>query len=252
MLLRRDILLATINIHSAYKKLFAEKKYCIDLVTYADIISYLSSMHPKFAKYANDIHHNLIDEAYCLLDKDKKLITEDQLWIRKIKEDDEFYLVPVFAGGGGKNTKFLVLAAMAAMAVSTYGASTAAITGGLGPGGGGGAIAAQSAGTSFLGGLKSGASLAWNSLGAVGQTLAINAGLAVATMLFTKRPKSNNQVDENARQNDMFGSLKNTTSSGTPVPLIYGQFRVAGQLISGFIDTTEHGKSANIKVSDKF
>ena len=71
-------------------------------------------------------------------------------------------------------------------------------------------------------------------------------------MLFTKRPKSNNQVDENARQNDMFGSLKNTTTSGTPIPLIYGQFRVAGQLISGFIDTTEHGKSANIRVSDKF
>lgn len=243
-------MLATINIHSAYKKLFAEKKYCIDLVTYADIISYLGSMHPKFAKYANDIYHNFIDEAYCLLDKDKKLITQDQLWIRKIKEDDEFYLVPVFAGGGGKNTKFLVLAAMAAMAVSTGGASL-----GMAPGAMGGATsaatAAQAAGGGFAG-LKAGAAYAWGSLGAVGQTLAINAGLALATMLFTKRPKSNNQVDENARQNDMFGSLKNTTTSGTPIPLIYGQFRVAGQLISGFIDTTEHGKSANIRVSDKF
>lgn len=251
MLLRRDILLATINIHSAYKKLFAEKKYRIDLVTYADIISYLSSMHPKFAKYANDIHHNLIDEAYCLLDKDKRLITEDELWIKKIKEDDEFYLVPVFAGGGGKNTKFLVLAAMAAMAFYTAGTSTALMSTGI-PASTTGMAGAAGGGTSFLGGLKSGASLAWSSLGTVGQTIAVNAGLALATMLFTKRPKNNNQVDQNARQNDMFGSLKNTTSSGTPVPLIYGQFRVAGQLISGFIDTTEHGKSINIKVSDKF
>ena len=60
------------------------------------------------------------------------------------------------------------------------------------------------------------------------------------------------EVDQNIRQNDMFGGLQNTVNSGTPIPLIYGMHRAAGQLISGYLDTVDHGKSDTITVASRF
>ena len=42
------------------------------------------------------------------------------------------------------------------------------------------------------------------------------------------------------------------SNSGTPIPLIYGMHRVAGQLISGYLDTVDHGKSDTITVASRF
>ena len=61
--------------------------------------------------------------------------------------------------------------------------------------------------------------------------------------MFASKPS-----EENTRQNDMFGSLTNSTASGTPVPLNYGLMRVAGQLISGYVLSVGHGKTQNLNV----
>ena len=58
-------------------------------------------------------------------------------------------------------------------------------------------------------------------------TLAVNAGLALVTSLFTQSPESIKSTDQAVRANDMFGSLRSTISSGTPIPLIYGLHRTA-------------------------
>ena len=50
----------------------------------------------------------------------------------------------------------------------------------------------------------------------------------------------------------MFGSLQNSTQSGTPIPLVYGQMRVSGQFISGYLNTTEHGQDTIINVKEQF
>ena len=50
----------------------------------------------------------------------------------------------------------------------------------------------------------------------------------------------------------MFGSLKNTTSSGTPIPIHYGLMRVSGQFLSGYIQTNRHGKSDQVNVGAEF
>ena len=50
----------------------------------------------------------------------------------------------------------------------------------------------------------------------------------------------------------MFGNLTNTLESGTPIPLQYGLVRVAGQMLSGYIDSDEHGKNDVVNVEDKF
>jgi predicted phage tail protein len=245
-------LLSKIIIHSAYSKLFTQKVYEVDVERYADVLVYLTSMHRKFRNYVKSVDNGLIDETYCLLNKDKEIITQDDLFIRRVKNDDCFYVVPSFMGGGGKNGKFLLFAAMAAAAIYTGGA-TAGL--GMSPGAMGGALTPGTAFTAAGGGMagaQAAGSMALGSLGTMGTTLAVNAGLALVTSMFTKKPSDIKRTDQNSRQNNMFGSLKNTIDSGTPIMLNYGLFRVAGHFVSGYLDTTDHDASASITVQEKF
>jgi predicted phage tail protein len=246
-------LLSKIIIHSAYSKLFTQKVYEVDVVRYADVLVYLTSMHTKFRNYVKSVDNGLIDETYCLLNKDKEIITQDDLFIRRVKEDDCFYVVPSFMGGGGKNTKYLLMAAMLAVATGPAG------MGMWGSGAAAGGAAASSAATmgtaaelQFMGQTAAQTAGTGFSLGSMGTTLAVNAGLALVTSLFTKKPSDIKRTDQNSRQNNMFGSLKNTIDSGTPIMLNYGLFRVAGHFVSGYLDTTDHDASATIKVQEKF
>jgi hypothetical protein len=250
-------LLSKIIVHSAYSKLFTQKVYEVDVVRYADVLVYLTSMHTKFRNYVKSVDNGLIDETYCLLNKDKEIITQDDLFIRRVKEDDCFYVVPNFMGGGGKNTKFLIMAAMLAVATGPAGmgmwgsgaGGAAAAAGGAGAMSSGAGIAPHVAGE--IGASQLGAAGGF-SLGSMGTTLAVNAGLALVTSMFTKKPSDIKRTDQNSRQNNMFGSLKNTIDSGTPIMLNYGLFRVAGHFVSGYLDTTDHDASASITVQEKF
>lgn len=219
-------MLTKIKIHSAFKNIFSQSEYTADLTRYGDLPFYLGSMHPKFRNYANSIHTGDCQEGYTLLDKTLTVVEEEDLYIKKIKQDDVFYVVPAIVGGGGKRTTTLL--AVAALGVATGGF-------GLGLG--------ATTGTAATGGAFS--------LGGFASTLGVNIGLALVTSLFTKREKIK-ETDQNIRQNDMFGGLQNTTNSGTPIPLIYGMHRVAGQLISGYLDTVDHGKSDTITVASRF
>jgi predicted phage tail protein len=218
-------LLTKIKIHSAYKNIFSQSEYTADLTRYGDLPFYLGSMHPKFRNYANSIHTGECQEGYCLLDKTLNVVEEEDLYIKKVKSNDVFYVVPAIIGGGGKRTTTLL--AVAALGVATGGF-------GLAAGGAGGAAA----GGAF-------------SFGSFASTLGVNIGLALVTSLFTKREKIK-ETDQNIRENDMFGGLQNTVNSGTPIPLVYGMHRVAGQLISGYLDTVDHGKSDTITVASRF
>jgi predicted phage tail protein len=218
-------LLTKIKIHSAYRNIFSQSEYTADLTRYGDLPFYLGSMHPKFRNYANSIHTGECQEGYCLLDKTLNVVEEEDLYIKKVKSNDVFYVVPAIIGGGGKRTTTLL--AVAALGVATGGF-------GLAAGGAGGAAA----GGAF-------------SFGSFASTLGVNIGLALVTSLFTKREKIK-ETDQNIRENDMFGGLQNTVNSGTPIPLVYGMHRVAGQLISGYLDTVDHGKSDTITVASRF
>jgi len=99
-------------------------------------------------------------------------------------------------------------------------------------------------GAGGLGGSGLGASFARSIIG--------NLAMSLVTSLFTSKPKPQEQVDSSTRGSDMFGSLQNTTQGGTPIALVYGQTRVAGQFISGYLDTLQHGKEDVVKVSEQF
>jgi predicted phage tail protein len=254
MILRSNILQTKIKIHSAYKNIFNEKEYSADLEKYADILFYLGSMHPKFKKYASAIYLGECQEGYAILDKDLKPVSDQDLFIKTIKPNDEFYVVPAIVGSGGKRTTKLLQYAALAAAVYVGGS---ALVGALSTGGGAvgasvareGAIAASAMGGAGAAGTAAGGGF----FGISASTLAINAGLALVTAMFTKRPElQGGGKDAAIRQNNMFGGLQNTIESGTPIPMIYGMHRMTGQLISGYLDTVDHGKDDEITVQSRF
>lgn len=257
-------MLTKINIHSSFSHLFSQRELRADLSRYDDLPRYLGSMHPRFAEYAKKIYLEEVEDGYVILDKNLNLITDDSLLIKKIKKDDEFYLVPSITGGGGKRLGNLVK--VAAIATAAYFAFPY-IASAFAPTAGSSAVAASGA-TGATVGAEAGRTIAMSTtlaptsaaaatatsagLGISASTLALNAGLALVTSLFTQKPESLSSVDQQVRQNNMFGSLQNTIDSGTPIPLVYGMHRVAGQFISGYVDSIDHGKNDEVAVFDQF
>ena len=83
-----------------------------------------------------------------------------------------------------------------------------------------------------------------------------NLALSAIGALFTSKPKQRQMEvtkDSGTRtENNMFGSLQNTTTSGTPVSLSYGVMRIAGQFLSGYVLSTEHGQDNSPSVESIF
>jgi predicted phage tail protein len=231
-------LILTIKPHSTLSSLFTSKILEVDAYSYSDVLFYINSMQPKFFNYAKQQQLNGIDEGYVFLDKNLKEITPDALFIKRVKENDIMHIVPAVTGGGGK--RGALLAIMAAAAIFTFGASLAIGAAATSAAAGGGAAGAAAIGA---GGLSAG-TLA--TIAGTMQNIAVNIGLAALSAMFAKGPVK----QETARENGFFGGLSNTTNSGTPIALHYGMVRVAGQLVSGYIETVNHGKNAIISVNE--
>ena len=241
--LRKNILLATIKVHSSLHKYFNQTEFRADFNTYFYLIPYLSAMHPRFNHYMRMVNWGESEEGFALLDKDLNVVTEEELHIRRVHEDDTIYLAPVIVGGGGKKGGLLAIVAIGALAFATGGLSLGAsgAAAGAGAAGAGGAAAAGG------GGLFS----SFAAMPSFAQSLFMNVGMSMISSLFAKKKKPMD-TDTSTRQAGAFGSLTNSTQSGTPIALHYGQVRVAGQMLSGYIDSEDHGRNDVIKVEDKF
>lgn len=218
-------MLITIRPHSSFKQFFIEKEYKADFSTYNDLLFYLNGMHKRFVNYLRLQKAQGIEESFVILDKNLRIINPDELQLKRAKEGDILHIVPAIVGGGGKRGGILAVLAIAAfafVALPAIGVGAAASSAGAG------------LGSSVAAGIKSSSLLS---------NLVINIGLALLTSLFATKPS-----EENARQSDMFGSLVNSTSSGTPVALTYGMMRVAGQMINGYVLSLSHGKTQNMNV----
>lgn len=231
-------MLVKIKPHSSLQKFFSAPVFKADLCYYADIHDYLRALHPKFSSYLKQLQVNKLEESFTFLDKNLKEITPDELFIRKAKAGDVIHIVPAIVGGGGKRGGILaalalaafvfVLPAMVAGAPMLFG-SAAVNAGATAAAAGGGTLATSMAiiqSSSFL------------------SNLVVQAGLAILSNIFM----SDTDQGEETRQNYAFGSLTNSTRVGTPVALNYGMTRVAGQLISGYVSSVDHSKTAEIDV----
>ena len=249
MSLRKNTLLINLKIHSAFSKYFDESKYQFDASVPNDILCYLDGVHPRFRKYMKQIESNESEESFAFVDEKMKVIGREAFHLKAFKEDENVYLVPVVAGGGGKRGLFFlaIFAAVAAPAIfATAGAGGAGAAGGLGlsPGAMGGALPATGGGGGLFSAFAKLPSFATSMLG--------NLAMSFVSKMFTKKPKNDVQEESAVRENGMFGSLKNSTQSGTPIALHYGLVRVSGHLLSGYLDTEVHGKNKVVKVSSFF
>ena len=239
-------MLINLKIHSAYNKFFSEKIYTFDAYSALDIIGYLRGVHHKFSKHMVDITSGKSDDCFNLLDGNLQEITDEMLYIKKFKEGETVHLVPTICGGGGKSgRKMFMIFAIAVVVMNpallgTVGSSLGSMFG----------AGAPLNAIPQLGAVNVGAGKAGLSMSGFLKKMAGNLLMNIVSKIFTKSGKSNS--DENVRDNNMFGSLKNTTSSGTPIPLHYGLMRVSGQFLSGYIQTNRHGKSDQVNVGAEF
>ena len=160
---------------------------------------------------------------------------EDYFLNRLDRDDTEFYVVPLFIGGGGNGLGMIVLGiALVALVVFTGGTALAPIAG---------------AGLTSMGTVG----VTVSTLGAIGgvgigsmllgmATSMIISGVMTMLMKPPKPIENPTTTDAESRsENKIFQGLQNTTNSNVPVPMIYGRTRIGGQFVSGEIRTIEHG-----------
>lgn len=220
-------MLVKIKPHSSFNKLFKHTEYVADIVTYKDLLFYLNAMHKSFIDYIRKQKHIGIEEGFVLLDKNLREITPDQLQFKHAKAGDVVHIVPAIIGGGGKRGGILAVLAIAAFAFVALPALAA------GAAAGAAAPIGAVAGSSTAGALG---------LGSIMQNLAVNVGLALLSSAFMGSPPK----EEQARDTGMFGSLTNSTASGTPIALHYGLVRIGGQMINGYVYSATHGKTETL------
>jgi len=226
-------------------------EHTVNVNDFVDIKNCLASLFPLLGLHMKRIRAGANRrENIALVNKDKRVLqTEDYFLNRLDKEDTEFYVVPLFIGGGGDGLTGIVIgAALVALVVFTGGTALAPMAG---------------AGLTSMGTV--GAVGAFSTLGAVG-------GIGIGSMLMSmgvsmiisgvmgmimKPPKpdfdGSQTTDSEARsENKIFQGLQNTIDSNVPVPIMYGRIRIGGQFVSGEIRTIEHGRNEFIKVSALF
>lgn len=226
-------MLVKLHIHSSLAPFFSATELEADLTHYMDIMRYFATMQPRFIEYIRKQDSEGMSEGYVLLNKDLKEIDSNDILMKKIKQDEEIYVVPAVFGGGGKRGGLLAVAALVAVFFIAPQLAPALAQVGV-PGAQAFATTAAAEGT--FAAIKGSAFLS---------SVMQSAGLALLSAIFTKKPE---KADENSR-NNMFGALKNTAESGTPIPIHYGLVRTGGQFISGYIQTIQHGKGVDISVS---
>ena len=194
-----------------------EEKYELQVDTYADVITYLSHVHPDFKNYMRRISTGDVDSLIVLLDSEFNVIPLDR-YMGVPKEGEVLYLCPTFSGEKGKGLKVLAaIAILVALSVTTVG---------------------------FAGVVAGKLTLAEKIAFYVAFSL-------ISSALQTEPPGSDSSVhNEPSRGSDLFGSLRVTTSVNTRIPLHYGKVRGAGHLISGYKESVARGKNDVINVHD--
>ncbi len=250
MSLRKNILLINLKIHSAYNKFFSEKIYTFDAYSALDIIGYLRGVHHKFSKHMVDITSGKSDDCFNLLDGNLQEITDEMLYIKKFSEGETVHLVPTICGGGGKAGRKMFM--IFAIAVVVMNPALIGLGGGglFGSAAGVSSMAIPAAAPAVSSAVATGAGTGLSFM----QTMGLNLAMAAVTSLMTKSPakRASKQTESTVRENGMFGGLTNSSTSGTPIALIYGQTRVAGQFLSGYISSIDHGSGDPISVGGQF
>lgn len=209
---------------------------------FTDVKNALKNIFPKFNDYYSLVSNGSSGENLAFLDKNKKVITSNHYEINTLNKNNhtEIYLIPLVYGSGkaGKMLAIVAIVAIAAFAISSAG-GLGALFGGAG-GAAGGAGGAAGGFASFFTPQK-----------LFGMVFRLIISQIISSL--NKPPKKPAETDAPVRKdNNIFEGLANTTAPGTNIPIHYGQMRVSGQLISGFVETLNHPKDEDPRVGDRF
>lgn len=225
-------MLLTLHFHPLLQPMTGVKSHKFAVDSLSDIKDALSVLFPKIRKYIRQISAGTLRENLSLITPEGDILNRKDYYLNKI-ESRELTLVPVIAGSGRGLGIILGIVLIAA----------ALFTGGAALFGGQGFVGSTAIGGSAGGvfGLTAGGLL----------KMGIGLVLSGLMQMLMKPPEMKGPSDTaQRRNNDMFDALDNTTDTSTCVPLIYGMPRVAGQMLSGHVETISHGESDTIYVID--
>lgn len=236
---------STLKFHRTLRKFTnGVDRITVDVHSYYDLIIAAINMFPDLEKYFKNTFRRGLKEELILV-KDNKIVDLEDMFLPAKKE---VTLVPAIFGGGGNGGLIAGLAIIAIVAVSFF-------TGGLGALATS-AVVPTSAGTIATGAAAGVAGATVTSLTLAGK-LVLGIGLSLVLSSLAPKPEINNNTestpDAGARaENNIFGSLANSTDSRSTVGLIYGLHRIGGQFVSGYVKTRDHGKEDVIQVGEEF
>ena len=239
----------TLKFHPTIQKYTSGvKEHTVSVNDFVDIRNCLESLFPLLGIHIRRIRAGANRrENLALVNKDKRVIQQEDYFLNRLDRDDtEFYVVPLFIGGGGNGLGMVVLGiALVALVVFTGGAGAVAL-----------APMTSLAGGAVIGGSTLG-TIAGIGIGSMLMSMGVSMIISGVMAMMMKPPKlavdGAQTTDSEARSdNKIFQGLQNTTNSNVPVPLVYGRTRIGGQFVSGEIRTIEHGRNEFIRVSALF
>jgi len=235
----------TLKFHPTIQKYTNVKEHIVNVNDFVDIRNCLESLFPLLGIHIRRIRAGANRrENLALVNKNKRIIQQEEYFLNRLNRDDtEFYVVPLFIGGGGNGIGMIIIG-IALIVIAIYFPPIAGVM--LSAGGFAGATITTGALT-----------IAGMSVASMMISMGISMVISGVMAMMMKPPKlaveGAQTTDSEARsENKIFQGLQNTTNSNVPVPIIYGRTRIGGQFVSGEIRTIEHGRNEFIKVSALF
>ena len=233
------------SFHSALQKYTNNtKEYTFEAENYFEMIRACISVFPDLENMLKSFLDGKNRHEELTLIVNNKILSVEEVWF-KVKASAKIVLCPIIYGSDSKILMIGAIVALVAIAIFAPYIAVALTQAGLGTG-----AAIGGAGMGFTVG---------GATAALAATIASKAiGLAVSLALNMMSPSPKIQTAGKAdtgdggprRNNDAFGGLVNTTTTGVPLALHYGHSRVGGQFISGYLKTIDHQKNDVISVSN--
>ena len=235
----------TLKFHSNLQKYTnGVSEHTLEVYDLVDIRNSLEHLFPKLRKHIRRIRAGSNSRENIALVSNHRRVDYTLNYLKK--DDTEFYVVPLFIGGGSNFGKILLGAALIGAVILTGGAAAPGL----------GAVA-SAGGMGFAAGGAAAAGAAGLTLGGIAMSIGVSMVLSGVMGMLMKPSvpgvQGQQTSDSEARkENKIFSGLANSTSSHIPVPLVYGRTRVGGQFVSGEIRTFQHGKNETVIVGDSF
>ena len=252
------------------KSFFDDNEYNIDAKSSIDVILYIQAMHPRLGLFMKQAQAFETFEDFCFLDDEGKQIDNKTLAFHKFKQNDTVYIAPMISGGGGRTGTIIIAAALIAVAIAAGQIHAMYLLnfsgGGLGVGAGGAVFGVGTAGVggaglsgvAIGGGIVIPGSIAANLgiVSSIAMSIGVSLAMSAIQQQFVQAPqvqRTRSTRDSGTRsENNMFGSLTNSTKADSPIALNYGNMRVAGQFLSGYILSQQHAKNDSPTIASIF